>query len=102
MGLILAYNSNFCLIVTATLLGAFGFGTVVVGPLKQASDEFSRSHTSFEIYEFPPFFSHHSEPASHFINSILELQEFKTCIIEFTNSGPVPSPLIIAAFLLLN
>ena len=49
MGLILAYNSNFCLMVTATLLGAFGFGTVVVGPLKQASDVSSKLHTSFEI-----------------------------------------------------
>ncbi len=102
MGRMLAYSSNFCLMVTATLLGAFGLGTVVVGPLKQASDDSSIFHTSSEMYELPPFFPHHSDPASHFINSILELHDSNTLIMEFTSSGPVPSPFIIAAFLLLN
>src|SRR5690606_3501310 len=85
--------------LTATLRGAFGTGTVVVGPLKQASD-FSRSfHTSGEMYELPPFFSHHSDPASHGISSTVELQAFKTFVIASTSSGPVPSPLITAAVL---
>src|SRR4029078_1025905 len=88
--------------LTATLLGASGFGTVVVGPLKQASEDFRVSQTSFEMYELPPFFSHHSDPALHVINSTLVLHDFRTLIIASTNSGPVPSPFIIAAFLLLK
>jgi hypothetical protein len=85
--------------LTATLRGAFGIGTVVVGPLKQASDSSSSFQTSGEIYELPPVFCHHSDPASHGISSILELQAFKTLVIALTSSGPVPSPLITAAVL---
>src|ERR1041385_6647892 len=83
--------------LTATLLGAFGTGTVVVGPLKQASDSSSSFHTSGEMYELPPFFSHHSDPASHCTSSTFVLHAFKTLTIASTSSGPVPSPLIIAA-----
>src|SRR5262245_11811211 len=83
--------------LTATLLGAFGTGTVVVGPLKQASDCSSSFQTSGEMYELPPAFCHHSDPASHVTSSIFELQAFKTLIIALTSSGPVPSPLITAA-----
>src|SRR5574341_424449 len=83
--------------LTATLRGAFGTGTVVVGPLKHASESSSSFHTSGEMYELPPFFSHHSEPASHCTSSILVLHAFRTLIIALTSSGPVPSPLIIAA-----
>src|SRR6185503_6918356 len=93
----LANSSNFCLMLTATLLGAFGTGTVVVGPLKHASDSSRSFHTSGEMYELPPFFSHHSEPASHGTSSTPELQAFKTLVIALTSSGPVPSPLITAA-----
>ena len=83
--------------LTATLLGASGLGIVVVGPLKQASLFSSSFHTSGEIYELPLFFSHHSDPASHVIRSILELHSFNTLIIAWTSSGPVPSPFITAA-----
>jgi hypothetical protein len=77
-----------------------GVGIVVVGPLKQAS-EFSKScHTSSEIYELPPLFVHHSDPASHGISLIFELQASRTFIIASTSSGPVPSPFIITADLL--
>src|SRR5438093_2189223 len=100
IGLMLAYSSNFWRMLTATLRGAFGTGTVVVGPLKQASDSSSSFHTSGEMYEVPPFFSHHSDPASHGTSSTLELQTFKTFIIALTSSGPIPSPLITAAVLL--
>src|SRR5688572_18648466 len=93
----LANNSNFWRMLTATLLGAFGTGTVVVGPLKHASDSSSSFHTSGEMYELPPFFSHHSDPASHGTSSTLELQAFRTLVIASTSSGPVPSPLITAA-----
>src|ERR671919_2057411 len=90
--------------LTATLLGALGFGIVVVGPLKHASLFSRRLQTSGEIYEFPPSFSHHSDPASQVINSILELHSLSTFIIAWTSSGPVPSPLITAAvgFFLAN
>src|SRR5574341_248761 len=83
--------------LTATLRGAFGTGTVVVGPLKHASESSRSFHTSGEMYALPPFFSHHSEPASHCTSSIFVLQAFRTLIIALTSSGPVPSPLIIAA-----
>src|SRR5919198_4431563 len=46
IGLILAYNWNFCLILTATLFGAFGTGIVVVGPLKHALLASSKLQTS--------------------------------------------------------
>jgi hypothetical protein len=86
--------------LTATLLGALGVGIVVVGPLKQAS-EFSKScHTPSEIYELPPLFVHHSDPASHGINLIFELHASRTFTIASTSSGPVPSPFIITADLL--
>src|SRR4051794_7449891 len=102
MGRTLAYNPNFCLILTATLRGAFGFGIVVVGPLKQASLSSSNFQTSWEIYELPPTFCHHSEPASHGINSTLVAHAFNTLIIASTSSGPVPSPLMIEAVLFAN
>src|ERR671922_2834307 len=92
IGLTLAYNSNFCLILTATLRGAFGLGIVVVGPLKQASLSSSNFQTSCEIYELPPIFFHHSDPASAEINSVLVLHALKTLIMASTNSRPVPSP----------
>src|SRR5919106_5331257 len=90
--------------LTATLLGALGVGIVVVGPLKHASLFLRRFQTSGEIYEFPLFFSHHSDPASQVINSVLELHSFSTLIIAWTSSGPAPSPLITAAvgFFLAN
>src|SRR5919202_3372727 len=100
IGLTLAYNPNFCLMLTATLRGAFGFGIVVVGPLKQASLSSSNFQTSLEIYESPPIFCHHSDPASHWIKSTLVSHAFITLIIASTSSGPVPSPLMIAAVLL--
>jgi hypothetical protein len=99
IGLTLAYNSNFCLILTATLRGAFGLGIVVVGPLKQASLSASNFQTSSEIYESPPVTCHHSDPASAKTNSILVLHAFSTLIIASTNSRPVPSPRSIAAVL---
>src|ERR671932_506500 len=102
IGRTLAYNSNFCLILTATLRGAFGFGMVVVGPLKQASLSSSNFQTSLEIYELPPIFCHHSDPASHGTSSTLLAHDLKTLIIACTSSGPVPSPLIIAAVLVTN
>ena len=86
--------------LTATLLGAVEVGIVVVGPLKQASEFSRRFQTSSEIYELPPFFFHHSDPASHGTNLIFELHSFSTWIIASTSSGPVPSPLIITADLL--
>ena len=86
----LAYNSNFCLILTATLRGAYGFGIVVVGPLKHALLSSSKFQTSEEIYELPPDFLHQSDPASHGIISTSVLHIFKTLIIVSTNSGPVP------------
>src|SRR5918911_3534217 len=100
MGRTLAYNPNFCLILTATLRGAFGFGIVVVGPLKQASLSSSKSQTAAEIYEspLPPLtFCHHSDPASHKTNSSWVPHAFNTLTIASTSSGPVPSPRITAA-----
>ena len=73
---------------------------VVVGPLKQASEFFKRVHTWSEIYELPPFFVHHSDPASHEINFIFELHSWSTLTMASTSSGPVPSPLMITADLL--
>jgi hypothetical protein len=64
--------------LTATLFGALEVGTVVVGPLKHASEASNIFHTSSEMYEFPPFFFHHSDPASHWISLILELHSFRT------------------------
>ena len=48
--------------LTATLLGASGSGTVVVGPLKQASLSDSNFQTSSVIYEFVLFFFQNSDP----------------------------------------
>ena len=85
--------------LTATLLGAFGSGMVVVGPLKQASLSDSNFQTSSVIYEFVLFFCQNSDPASTGTSSIVLFQDFKTSVIHFTNSGPVPSPFITTAFL---
>src|SRR5437870_13902543 len=82
--------------LTATLRGASGNGTVVVGPLKQASDSSSSVQTSGEMHELPPFFSHHSDPASLGTSSTWELQAFKTFVIALISSGPLPSPLMTA------
>src|SRR5919202_4191754 len=49
------------------------------------------------MYDSPAFFFHHSDPASHGINSILVLHVLKTFIIAATSSGPVPSPRITIA-----
>src|SRR5688500_2195641 len=85
--------------LTATLRGASGFGTVVVGPLKHASLCLRSLHTSSEIYELPPDFIHHSEPASQITNLTWELHDFNTCNTASTSSGPVPSPFITIAVL---
>ena len=42
---------------------------------------------------------HHSEPASHITCSTCELHSRSTMVMALTSSGPVPSPLIIAAVL---
>ena len=100
-GLILEYNSNFCLNVTATLLGALGFGIVVVGPLKHVLAFSSCSIVESGIYDLSlqSFFAHCSEPASQWISSDCKLHSFNTCSIPSTISGPIPSPFIITAFL---
>src|SRR6476660_2185107 len=99
MGLMLEYSSNFCLSVTATLLGAFGIGIVVVGPLKHAlvSPSSFMVESGMYVASLRAFFSHCSDPASHRINSVWVLHDFSTCNIASTISGPIPSPLIIAA-----
>src|SRR5579864_346857 len=100
MGLMLEYSSNFCLSVTATLLGAFGIGIVVVGPLKQALVSPSNFivYSGMYVESRREFFSHCSDPASHKIISVWVLHDFNTCNIASTISGPMPSPFIIAAF----
>lgn len=45
----------------------------------------------------PPTSCHHSDPASHGINSILVSHVLRTLIIASTSSGPVPSPRITVA-----
>src|SRR6476620_4713789 len=85
--------------LTATLLGAEVTGTVVVGPLKQASESSRIFQTSSDMYEFPPALLHHSEPASHITYSTCELHSRSTMVMALTSSGPVPSPLIIAEVL---
>src|ERR671932_361584 len=102
IGRTLAYNSNFCLILTATLRGAFGFGIVVVGPLKQASLSSSNFQTASEIYVLPPIVCQHSDPASHGISSTFVAHDLKTLIIASTSSGTVPTPHIIETILLTN
>ena len=59
-GLIFENNSNFCLKVTATLLGAPGTGMVVVGPLKHASTSSNVCIVESGMYDvsFLPFSSH--------------------------------------------
>lgn len=99
MGLTFANSSNFCLMLTATLLGADGRGNVVVGPLKHASESSKICQTSSDTYVIPPAFFHHSDPASQSTRSIPEPHSRSTVIIASTSSGPVPSPLIIAALL---
>ncbi|CAI8175528.1 MAG: Uncharacterised protein [Candidatus Nitrosopelagicus brevis] len=102
-GLIFANNSNFCLNVTATLLGAPGFGIVVVGPLKHASTSSSVVIVDSGMYDASllPFFSHCSEPASQNTISDCKLHSFSMPVIASTISGPIPSPFIIATFFVI-
>ena len=84
--------------LTATLRGALGTGIVVVGPLKQASLDLSRFHTSSEIsllciILLPPF---RTSVTPEFDSELL-LHSLRTFNIAFTTpSGPVPSPRMTA------
>ncbi len=102
-GLIFENNSNFCLKVTATLLGAPGTGIVVVGPLKHASTSSNVFIVESGMYDtsFLPFFSHCSDPASQNIISACKLHSFRIPVIASTISGPIPSPFIIATFFVI-
>ena len=63
--------------LTATLLGAFGSGMVVVGPLKQASLSDNNFQTSSVIYEFVLYFCQNSDPASTGTSSIVPVTGFQ-------------------------
>src|SRR5665648_73596 len=101
IGRTLAYRLKRCLNDTATLFGAPTIPGVVVGPLKHASLFLSISQVSSGIRESPPCFSQYVEPASHMMNSTSVPAALHTDTIASTSSGPTPSPLIIAAFLLI-
>src|SRR5271156_1449832 len=88
--------------LTATLLGVPGAVRVVVGPLKQQSAPSRARHVSSGIMLGPPCSSHHSAPPSHVTNSALAPLALRTSSIASTSSGPVPSPLISATFLLFK
>ena len=95
----LAYRSNFCRSVTATLRGASGRGIVVVGPLKHASAASSSDMVLSGMYDGSrePDLSHCSEPASHSIISDSSPQPRSMPSMESTISGPIPSPRMTAA-----
>src|SRR5579875_3263178 len=82
--------------LTATDFGEPGVQGVVVGPLKHAFVSSRILQVSSGIKLGPPFLSHHSIPASHWINSVSVPVAFMTVSIASTSSGPVPSPLISA------
>ena len=76
-----------------------GVGSVVVGPLKQQSEESRIFHVSSGMKLGPlPVLSHHSAPASHWTNSAFTPLAFTTSIMASTSSAPVPSPRIRATF----
>ena len=103
IGLIFEYNSNFWRSETATLFGAFGFGIVVVGPLKHASASSRACIVESGMYDLSlkPFFSHCSDPASQKRSSDCILDSLRILSIESTTSGPIPSPFIITAFFVM-
>ncbi len=86
------------ILLTATLFGVPGIGRVVVGPLRQQSEVSRIFHVESGMKLGPLCFSHHSVPASHWMNSARVPAALRTDRVASTSSGPVPSPLITATF----